>query len=48
MTLCKTSYIIGIADAVISERLDLNKIPDMTDKEVIDTLGKLISFPSLI
>ncbi|MEQ5177475.1 DNA-3-methyladenine glycosylase family protein [Proteus genomosp. 6] len=41
MTMRKASYIIGIADAVISERLDLNKIPEMTDKEVIDTLIQL-------
>lgn len=38
MTMRKAGYIIGIADAVISEKLNLNKIPDMTDKEVIDTL----------
>lgn len=37
----KAGYIIGIADAVISEKLNLNKIPDMTDKEVIDTLIQL-------
>lgn len=41
MTMRKAGYIIGIADAVISERLDLNKIPEMTDKEVIDTLIQL-------
>lgn len=41
MTMRKASYIIGIADAVISEKLNLNQIPDMTDKEVIDTLIQL-------
>ncbi|MCT8250209.1 DNA-3-methyladenine glycosylase family protein [Proteus faecis] len=41
MTMRKAGYIIGIADAVISEKLNLNKIPDMTDKEVIDTLIQL-------
>ncbi|MBG6026036.1 DNA-3-methyladenine glycosylase [Proteus columbae] len=41
MTTRKANYILGIADAVISERLDLNKIPEMTDKEVIDTLIQL-------
>ncbi|HEK2896468.1 DNA-3-methyladenine glycosylase 2 family protein [Proteus sp. GOKU] len=41
MTMRKAGYIIGIADAVISEKLNLNQIPDMTDKEVIDTLIQL-------
>ncbi len=41
MTMRKANYIIGIADAVISEKLNLNKIPDLTDKEVIDTLTQL-------
>lgn len=41
MTMRKAGYIISIADAIISEKLNLNKIPDMTDKEVIDTLIQL-------
>lgn len=41
MTMRKAGYIIGIAEAVISGKLNLNKIPDMTDKEVIDTLIQL-------
>lgn len=41
MTMRKAGYIIGIAEAVISGKLNLNKIPNMTDKEVIDTLIQL-------
>lgn len=41
MTMRKAGYIIGIADAVISGRLDLNEIPNMSDKEVINTLIQL-------
>lgn len=41
MTMRKAGYIIGIANSVISGQLDLNKIPSMQDKEVIDTLIQL-------
>ncbi|MFL7883693.1 DNA-3-methyladenine glycosylase [Proteus mirabilis] len=41
MTMRKAGYIKGIADSVINHTLDLDQIPAMSDKAVINTLIKL-------